>query len=179
MPTVTLTVGFFFGRVTQLPLNQPISGRPRHHAGAYALDRLVMSFLLCGPRPPRRSQMTARFAKTPQPGEIWVARFPFEEKGQYKARPVFVLTVHAWGIQVAYISTKKVDETSSRTDVLLDLDEARSVGLLCAGRIDFGRRATISIMDVGKKIGDVGMPGEKLSMLKFREMAEAAHAAGL
>ncbi len=123
--------------------------------------------------------MTARFAKAPQAGELWIARFPFDEKGQYKARPVFVLNVHPWGIQVAYISTKKVDETSSRTDVLLDLDEARSVGLLCAGRIDFGRRATISLMDVGKKIGDIGTPGTKLSMLKFREMAEAAHAAGL
>jgi hypothetical protein len=115
----------------------------------------------------------------PESGQIWIAKFPFDEKGKSKVRPVFILDVKKWGVQVAYLSTKKVDEAHHRTEVLLNQAEATALGLYLEGRIDFGRRATIALADLRKYVGHIGAPGEKLSTLKFREMAEAAHAAGL
>lgn len=122
-------------------------------------------------------------SKTKKPaiesGQIWIARFPFDEKGRSKVRPVFVLDVKKWGVQVAYLSSKKIDEAHNRTEVLLSQSESEALGLYGEGRIDFARRATVAITDLYKFVGDIGVPGQRLSLSKFREMAEAAHAAGL
>lgn len=122
---------------------------------------------------------TKQTAPTPESGQFWIADFPFDEKGQSKIRPVFVLDVKRWGVQVAYLSTKKLEEASSRTEVLLSQSESEAVGLYQEGRIDFARRATIALTDLKKYVGDIGLPGQRLKYAKFKEMAQAAHAAGL
>lgn len=116
----------------------------------------------------------------PQPGEFWLAKFGFEENdGRYKVRPVLVLEHKPFGTKVAFCGTQKLDETASRTEVLLDEEEAKRVGLQRAGRICFANHRVISGADMLRKIGCLGVPGQKLSALKFQEMAQAVQAAGV
>ena len=116
----------------------------------------------------------------PQAGEFWLAKFSFEENdGRYKVRPVLVLESKPFGTKVAFCGTQKLDATASRTEVLLDDEEAMRVGLQRAGRICFGNHRIISRLDLVRKVGCLGTPGEKLSTLKFREMAQAVQAAGV
>ncbi len=116
----------------------------------------------------------------PQAGEFWLAKFSFEENDRrYKVRPVLVLESKPFGTKVAFCGTQKLDTTASRTEVLLEDDEAMRVGLQRAGRICFANHRVISRADMMRKIGSLGAPGEKLSTLKFREMAQAVQAAGV
>lgn len=124
--------------------------------------------------------MNAFASDVAQPGEFWLAKFGFEENdGRYKVRPVLVLTSKPYGTKVVFCGTQKLDDTASRTDVLLSDDEAASVGLRQAGRICFANHRVISRADLLRKVGSLGNPGEKLSTLKFREMAQAVQAAGV
>ncbi|WP_234265233.1 hypothetical protein [Hydrogenophaga sp. NFH-34] len=122
--------------------------------------------------------MNAHAQQKPEAGEFWLARFVFDEGDDYKIRPVLVLESSPFGTKVAFCGTQKIDETSSRKDVLLDEEEARLVGLLKATRICFGNRRVISSGDMLRKLGELGSPGQRLSTLKFREMAQAVQAAG-
>lgn len=120
------------------------------------------------------------FAHVPEAGEFWLARFGFDENdGRYKVRPVLVLDSAPFGIKVAFCGTQKLDTTSSRTDVLLNDDEATAVGLHQAGRICFGNHRVISPADMFRKIGELGLPGERLSLEKFKELAKAVQNAGV
>ncbi len=121
-----------------------------------------------------------RFQAAPQVGEIWLAKFHFDDdRSKYKVRPVFVLDARPFGVTVAFCGTQKLEETSSRTDVLLSDEEAIRLGMFRAGKISFGRRETLSMGDFHRCLGSIGTPGEKLSLLKFREIAEAVRAAGI
>lgn len=117
-------------------------------------------------------------ATQPAAGEIWLARFVFEEGTAYKIRPVLVLETTPIGTKVAFCGTQKLDETSSRTDVLLSDEEAKRLGLYRATRICLGKRRVIARPDMLKRLGELGTPGVNLSTAKFREIAMAAQAAG-
>jgi len=119
-------------------------------------------------------------AQAPQAGEFWLAKFYFEENdGRYKVRPVLVLGGAPYGVKVAFCGTQKLETTSSRSDVLLNDEEAASMGLLQASRISFGNHRVVSRAELLRKLGELGLPGEKLSLAKFDEMAQAAYAAGV
>lgn len=123
--------------------------------------------------------MNAFAIETPKAGEFWLARFGFEENnGEYKIRPVLVLESTPFGTKVAFCGTQKLDSTSARADVLLDAEEAQMVGLQRPTRICFGNRRIVARCDMLRKIGEIGTPGSRLSLLKFREMAQAVQAAG-
>lgn len=111
-------------------------------------------------------------------GEFWLAKFKFAEDDRDKIRPVLVLDVKPYGIEVAYCSTQKMDKAFP-CEVVLSKEESLSVGLDKQGRIDFGKRQWLPISDFDHKIGQLGQPGERLSKQKFRELAMAANAAGL
>jgi mRNA-degrading endonuclease toxin of MazEF toxin-antitoxin module len=116
----------------------------------------------------------------PEAGDIWLARFEFEEHdGRYKVRPVLVLEFAPFGTKVAFCGTQKLETTSSRTDVLLSDEEAVSLGLLQASRISFANHRVLSRADMLRKVGELGVPGERLSIEKFKELAQAVHAAGV
>lgn len=124
--------------------------------------------------------MNAFALENPQAGEFWLARFGFEENdGRYKVRPVLVLESRPYGTKVVFCGTQKLEDTASRTEVLLSDEEAISVGLRQAGRICFANHRVISRVDMLRRVGALGVPGEKLSALKFREMALAVQAAGV
>lgn len=124
--------------------------------------------------------MNAFASEKPTAGEFWLARFGYEENdGRYKVRPVLLLEAKPFGMKVAFCGTQKLDSTSSRTDVLLDEEQANRLGLTKACRICFGNHRVISPADMLRKVGSLGVPGEKLDPLKFREMAEAVQAAGV
>jgi hypothetical protein len=115
-----------------------------------------------------------------QPGEFWLARYDYEEHdGRYKVRPVLVLESVPFGTSVAFCGTQKLDTTASRTDVLLNDDEAQALGLMQASRICFGNHRVLSPADLIRKVGELGLPGERLSFKKFRELAQAVQAAGV
>lgn len=111
-------------------------------------------------------------------GEFWLAKFKFAEDDRTKIRPVLVLDVKPYGVEVVYCSTQKTSKAFP-CEVILSKDEALSVGLIQEGRIDFGKRQWLPISDFTRKVGKLGQPGEKLSKQKFRELAMAANAAGL
>ena len=126
------------------------------------------------------SQNELKSRNFPEPGEFWLAKFHYEEQdGRYKVRPVFVLKVYPYGVLVAFCGSQKLDTTSSRTDVLLDDEEAISVGLLREGKLSFGKRETLSLGSFKRRVGEIGIPGERLGHAKFREIAEAVQAAGI
>ncbi len=123
--------------------------------------------------------MIAHANEKPKAGEFWLARFGFEDdSARYKVRPVLVLEATPFGMKVAFCGTQKMDTTESRSDVLLNDDEANEVGLLQATRICFGNRRVIVVSDMMRKLGELGSPGQHLSTMKFREMAQAVQAAG-
>ena len=124
--------------------------------------------------------MNAFANETAQPGEFWLAKFEYEEHdGRYKVLPVFVLESKPFGSKVAFCGTQKLDATASRTDVLINDDEAKLLGLHHACRICFGNHRVISPANLIRKVGSLGFPGQKLDYLKFREMAQAVQAAGV
>lgn len=115
----------------------------------------------------------------PEAGDIWLAKFSFEEGGSYKVRPVLVLWARPYGCKCAFIGTQKLDSTSSHCDVLLDDQQAQAIGLQRASRLCFDNHRTLSPADLLRPLGRLGAPGESLPYRKFKEMAEAADAAGL
>lgn len=119
-------------------------------------------------------------AKKPEAGEIWLAKFSFEESdGHYKVRPVLVLESRPFGVKAAFCGTQKIESTASRFDVLLDDEEAQAIGLQKATRICFNNHRVLSPADLIRKLGSIGTPGVKLGYRKFREMAQAVQAAGV
>lgn len=84
----------------------------------------------------------------PQAGEIWLAKFSFEEGGSYKVRPVLVLESRPYGCKAAFVGTQKLDSTSSRCDVLLDDEQAQAIGLQRASRLCFDNHRVLSPADL-------------------------------
>lgn len=124
--------------------------------------------------------MNAFASEAPQAGEIWLAKFEYEEHdGRYKVRPVLVLESTPFGTKVAFCGTQKLETTSARTDVLLSDDEALALGLHQACRICFANSRVLCRADLLKKIGELGFPGERLPITKFKEFAQAVQAAGV
>jgi hypothetical protein len=113
----------------------------------------------------------------PQAGEVWLAEFPFFESAQCKLRPVIVLATTAFGAECAYRTTK-FDHLGPGC-VVLGEAESRAIGLNSAGVIDFGKRAKVDFTRFKRKLGEMGMPGEKLSVDTWRRLAQAAMDGGM
>ncbi|GAB2750425.1 hypothetical protein GCM10027019_31360 [Melaminivora jejuensis] len=116
---------------------------------------------------------------SPEAGEVWLAKFSFEEGGSYKVRPVLLLESRPYGCKAAFVGTQKLDSTSSRCDVLLDDEQAQAIGLQRASRLCFDNHRVLSPADLLRPLGKLGVPGQNLPVGKFREMAEAVQAAGV
>lgn len=115
----------------------------------------------------------------PKAGEFWLAKFVYEDDDtKFKVRPVLILEQTPFGVKAAFCGTKRLDDTWSRTDVLFSDEEAERMGLQRATRVSFDNRRVLSAEFMVRKIGALGTPGVNLSLLKFREIAEAVQSAG-
>ena len=114
----------------------------------------------------------------PREGEVWLVEFPFSDRNASKVRPGIVLQAHALGAECVY-RTRQFCRVGSPTLIIIDQAESLAIGLDAAGAVDFSRRAKIGFNKFHKKLGDIGMPGDKLSVETWKRMAAAAQAAGM
>lgn len=107
-------------------------------------------------------------------GDIVLAPFRFAETEEAKLRPCLVWSLTPVSATLVFIGSQKLGKAFQK-EVVLDDDEAKSVGLLRASRIDFGKRDKCLQADIGRKLGRLsGLPRTKL-----KECFVAATAASL
>jgi len=107
-------------------------------------------------------------------GDIVLAPFHLAESEQAKLRPCLVWNVTPVSATLVFISSQKL-EKAFPTEVVLDDEHAKSVGLLKASRIDFGKRDRCLKVDVARKLGNLS----SLQRTKLKECFLAASAACL
>lgn len=107
-------------------------------------------------------------------GDIILAPFRFADTEQSKLRPCLAWNVTPVSVTLVFISSQKIGKAFS-TEVILDDENAKSVGLLKPSRIDFAKRDMCLKVDVVRRLGTLS----SLQRCKLKECFLAAAAASL
>jgi mRNA interferase MazF len=108
----------------------------------------------------------------PQPGEIWLVRFPFSDLTSTKLRPALILAVHREEVIIVGIFSKIPAGGLQNSWVLIQDSDAQfsRTGLKKTSLIRADKIATVSTSVFQRKLGDL-LPDLSIKVLKALKIA--------